>query len=370
MVHMILAVLRVIGIVLLVLLCVLAALICLVLFAPLRYRICVKTVEDDGKIIQKARVTWLFHLFSFLETYEKGELHYEMRLFGRKLRKHGGGPRKKGRLKKKKEKTAEESADKWQTDRETGQGAVAGRTKTHSTASENTAEDRILKTGEKQSAGRPTEHARKEDSGKEKRQKSTEGRKQASENMKHTGSDKQASENKKHTGARRISLEPAAGLIRKAAAFLTEIIPVLFDIIFALEDGLDKVENKIDALKAKIGPFISENAGESYALMWKRLKKLLYHYRIRKAEGYIYYGFDDPALTGKTAGLLYLVLPAGSEKFDVEPDFQEKALKADAVLCGHIRLNHAAAALISLMMNKQFRQFLKGIKHRGGNRNG
>ena len=101
-----------------------------------------------------------------------------------------------------------------------------------------------------------------------------------------------------------------------------------------------------------------------------RLKNLLYHYRIRKAEGYIRYGFDNPALTGKAAGILYLLLPADSEKFDIKPDFQEKGLDVYAVWRGHIRLNHLAAALLSLFIKKQFREFLKGIKHRGGNRNG
>ena len=93
-------------------------------------------------------------------------------------------------------------------------------------------------------------------------------------------------------------------------------------------------------------------------------------YDTLKAEGYIRYGFDNPALTGKAAGILYLLLPADSEKFDIKPDFQEKGLDVNAVWRGHIRLNHLAAALLSLFIKKQFREFLKGIKHRGGNRNG
>lgn len=84
MVHAILAVLRIIGIVLLIILCALMALLCLILFVPLQYRVSVKYKDGDNEVLQKAQITWLFHLLSVRENYENGHFCYELRLFGKK----------------------------------------------------------------------------------------------------------------------------------------------------------------------------------------------------------------------------------------------------------------------------------------------
>lgn len=338
MVHAILAVLRIIGIVLLIILCALMALLCLILFVPLQYRVSVKYKDGDNEVLQKAQITWLFHLLSVREKYENGHFCYELRLFGKKLHGKGSGARHRGPSEHKKSKPASVNADGGTG--ESGPDNAAGTPGTSSRFA--------------QTSGSNAASWKKNSS---------------SEDMtERTGFFRETAD--KRTGFFRKAADGWTGFFRKAADFLTGIIPVLFDILCALFDGADRAEDKISSFREKTEPFISENARDSYAMILARLKNLLYHYRIRKAEGYIRYGFDNPALTGKAAGILYLLLPADSEKFDIKPDFQEKGLDVNAVWRGHIRLNHLAAALLSLFIKKQFREFLKGIKHRGGNRNG
>ena len=111
MVHAILAVLRIIGIVLLIILCALMALLCLILFVPLQYRVSVKYKDGDNEVLQKAQITWLFHLLSVREKYENGHFCYELRLFGKKLHGKGSGARHRGPSEHKKSKPASVNAD-------------------------------------------------------------------------------------------------------------------------------------------------------------------------------------------------------------------------------------------------------------------
>lgn len=75
MIRIILILLSIIGIILAILL----TLIFLILFVPVRYRAYGRRKED---LYGEGHVTWLLHLLHILAVYEKGELRFELRVFG------------------------------------------------------------------------------------------------------------------------------------------------------------------------------------------------------------------------------------------------------------------------------------------------
>lgn len=87
MLHIIFLILKIAGILLLAVLGILLSFILLVLFVPVRYRICGSYYE---KVQGKVKITWLLHILSITAVYDKGPV-ISIRLFGLRILK----PKKK-----------------------------------------------------------------------------------------------------------------------------------------------------------------------------------------------------------------------------------------------------------------------------------
>ena len=95
--------------------------------------------------------------------------------------------------------------------------------------------------------------------------------------------------------------------------------------------------------------------------VWPVLKKILAHLRPRKAQGFVRYGFEDPAATGMVTGLLASLCLPLPKKLKIYPDFQEKVLECDAKISGRFFLIYQLIQVIRLMRIPEFREMLKGI---------
>lgn len=126
------------------------------------------------------------------------------------------------------------------------------------------------------------------------------------------------------------------------------------DIQKTIEELSEKAHNILD--------MINDTDNQEFVRMaLKSLKKLLWHIRPRNYFLYLYYGADDPSLTGKVMmayGIAKGVL--GMEHLEVMPDFEHKVVRLSAELEGKIRLIHVAVIGCKIYFNKTFRKLIGG----------
>ena len=115
--------------------------------------------------------------------------------------------------------------------------------------------------------------------------------------------------------------------------------------------------------KSVLFRFISRKSTKN-SLIWTKdfLIKGLWHIRPRKLKGSLELGLDDPATTGYIFAALSQFYDAYYENFELTPEFEEKTIKGELELKGHIVLGYIVMKALRLYLRKQFRQFLKNAK--------
>ena len=152
----------------------------------------------------------------------------------------------------------------------------------------------------------------------------------------------------------------------KTVDLLLAINDALYGKTEALERMADRAADKVDGIRRKAAAFTKEPI-PSYLLWLKgRALRMLRHYRIRSIEGYVDFGTGSPDTTAWTGGLLYMLLPASAEAFELRPDLEETCFDADVRACGHIRICHAAALLLRMALKRDTWRIIKRL--RGKNR--
>lgn len=128
-----------------------------------------------------------------------------------------------------------------------------------------------------------------------------------------------------------------------------------------ISESIDKLSNKIQ----NVLDMINDEDNQALVIMaLKSLKKLLWHIRPRSYYCYLYYGADDPSVTGKMMmayGIAKGVLEL--EHLEITPDFERKVIKLSAQLEGRIRLIHVAVIACKIFFNKTFRKLIGGKKN-------
>lgn len=96
------------------------------------------------------------------------------------------------------------------------------------------------------------------------------------------------------------------------------------------------------------------------------LKDMLYHLRPRKMEGNLIFGFKDPSVTGRVLGMLsWVFFLYQFEKFVLTPDFEtdQTYIKGNFQVSGHFRLIHLPVFAFRIIRRKEFRTFIKSLRH-------
>ena len=94
----------------------------------------------------------------------------------------------------------------------------------------------------------------------------------------------------------------------------------------------------------------------------KHLRYLWRHLRPRKVKGNVHFGFEDPAMTGQVAGVIYLLLPMNCYKVRLRPDFENTVCEGSLTIKGYIRSYHLAIIGWKVFRDKEFRNLLTRIK--------
>ena len=325
MIHILFMILKALGILLLVLLFLVLLIVCTVLFLPFCYRAQVLK-EEEGFACVKAsgRVSWLFGAVALTASYEEQKPEAQILLFGASLETW------KRRLKKIRR----------------GEASVS---RTEENETENALE--AEKTAEQKAPDQ-----------KEKQQKVT-------------AQKEQPEQEQEPDAPKKSILERFFGRIEYLPEKLLNLASRLLQTAFRLLEFpfrlLEKLEQKIQAgrrLKRKwesVKKFFRSKMFREALLHAK--KEVLYFLKKaapKKVTGTVRFGFDDPALTGETLGILGMIYGKLPKDLSIQPDFEQEILRGDVRMKGSFQAVTAAGIALRLFRDQNLRKTIRHFKHK------
>ena len=325
MIHILFMILKALGILILVLLFLVLLIVCTVLFLPFCYRAQVLK-EEEGFACVKAsgRVSWLFGAVALTASYEEQKPEAQILLFGASLETW------KRRLKKIRR----------------GEASVP---RTEENETENALE--AEKTAEQ-----------KEPDQTEKQQKVT-------------AQKEQPEQEQEPDAPKKSILERFFGRIEYLPEKLLNLASRLLQTAFRLLELpfrlLEKLEQKIQAgrrLKRKwesVKKFFRSKMFREALLHAK--KEVLYFLKKaapKKVTGTVRFGFNDPALTGETLGILGMIYGKLPKDLSIQPDFEQEILQGDVRMKGSFQAVTAAGIALRLFREQNLRKTRRHFKHK------
>lgn len=124
----------------------------------------------------------------------------------------------------------------------------------------------------------------------------------------------------------------------------------------------DKIKSLWEA-KEKVTAFLTDDVHvEAFKIIKKEIGILAGHLSPRRIKGFVRYGFEDPYQTGQILAALSIFYPFYGENVEIYPNFEEKILKGDLYIKGHIRTIHFALLLWRLFFNRYIRITYRDFK--------
>lgn len=338
MIHILFMILKALGILLLVLLFLVLLIVCTVLFLPFCYRAQVLK-EEEGFACVKAsgRVSWLFGAVALTASYEEQKPEAQILLFGASLETW------KRRLKKIRR----------------GEASVP---RTEENETENAPEAEKTDTVKKQMPQRDAEKTQKAPDQTEKQQKVT-------------AQKEQPEQEQEPDAPKKSILERFFGRIEYLPEKLLNLASRLLQTAFRLLELpfrlLEKLEQKIQAgrrLKRKwesVKKFFRSKMFREALLHAK--KEVLYFLKKaapKKVTGTVRFGFDDPALTGETLGILGMIYGKLPKDLSIQPDFEQEILRGDVRMKGSFQAVTAAGIALRLFRDQNLRKTIRHFKHK------
>ena len=298
MIQILLLILKIIGITILVILGLLLLILALMLFVPMFYR--VRIVHNPKETRVNGRVSFLFPLLNFTFQYLK-TFSYKLRvLFFSVI-----DSEKTKKVKKKKQKKVKEQ-EKQTT-------SVAESSEKSPEDAGNSAEQEKV-TGEVSVKPEPAERAEPEE-----------------------------------------KVEEKPGFFEKIRLKLNKIRETISSLLAKLK--------KLWHQKEEIQRILGEpSTKKALKFAWNELKHLLKHVLPRKIEGYVVYGAEDPATTGKVLGILSVIYAKTGQLLEIRPNFEEKQLECEVELRGHIQVFVLLVIAIKVFINPELRQLITEFK--------
>lgn len=308
MLAIILTILKIIGIVLLAVLALILLILAIVLFVPIRYRIKADKSDPGDDIRAAAFVTYLLHILSAKVEYDN-EISYCVRLFGIKIRP-----------KKEKPQDIQDHVEE-----------ISG-------TDDSDAESVVIETSdntEPEIDVYDSEYWEINDEGIE------EAGEQASEEVINEACDEENEES----------------LADKIDKILDKIISKYND----LEQKINKIRDRIRYLEK-----LKNDAGcrRAFDLILKQGLHLIKKIAPKKITGFIHFGFEDPATTGKVLMYLALIYPSLPRKFRIDPGWDDTDIYGKCDIKGHIALITVAVCFAKLAFNKDCRRLWRIYKKR------
>lgn len=150
---------------------------------------------------------------------------------------------------------------------------------------------------------------------------------------------------------------------RKKEGFLKKIRSKILKLRETVKKGYKKIK-KLFHQKEEITKLLDKpETKEVLRFVWEYLKKTLRHILPRKIKGYLIYGSDDPATTGKVLGAIAMFYAITGPVLRIQPDFEQKRLECDLEFCGRVQVFTILVILGKLYFNKELKQLLQEVKN-------
>ena len=90
--------------------------------------------------------------------------------------------------------------------------------------------------------------------------------------------------------------------------------------------------------------------------------KLLKRIAPKRIKGYVHFGFEDPATTGKILMYLALIYPVMPKKLKIEPSFTDTDVFGDITVKGRLALIYPLVYFVRIYFNKDFKRMWRLYK--------
>ena len=116
--------------------------------------------------------------------------------------------------------------------------------------------------------------------------------------------------------------------------------------------------------KEKIRSFLEDEIHHAAFLKAiQSLKRLVLRLKPTDFSGNVRFGFEDPAVTGKTLAVLSVTAPFFEGNLEVEPEFQEEILEGELLIAGKLTAWKFTALVLELFTAKNVRKTISHIKN-------
>lgn len=140
-----------------------------------------------------------------------------------------------------------------------------------------------------------------------------------------------------------------------------------------IEKGIEKWKQKWKHLKRKLKEISHKKDALLKVYHSKRfkavkqdlkiyLKEILRIFKPRQLEGYVHFGTEDPALTGKILGGLAVFLPLYQGFFDIQPDFEKECFDGRLKGNGKIYIFSIVKLALKVILNKNLIKVTKKVQ--------
>ncbi len=357
MVHMILLILKILGIAIAVIVGLVLLCICIVLFVPVRYR---AKGEYDTQFCAEGHIWWLCHLVSIRVRYPCGDAmrpQMVVRIFGYRFFDSERNEKKSSDHTKAKQKD--------RTRQTSGTPESSGRAKPGPETVKEPAAERTADTAKGPAAERMLDAVKEPDAQKDAVKSEyapvSDSREEGQQDI---GRRDRAGGFWSKAGGK------AARLWRKAVSMAARIkaaVLTLFEKLRGTGTKADRIAQRLNMLKAKKDAVLTVLFDEKNRPAFLKLKavllKVLRHLKPLKLSAAVRFGFDDPASTGYTLGVLSLLYPVFEEHVQLYPDFEQTIFEGWFKVAGRIRASVFLTAACRLILDKNIRRVILALKN-------
>ena len=314
MLHIILTILKIIGIIILAILGLIIFLLACILFDPIRYK---AEVSYDKKLVAKVKVTYLMHIISL--SYDKDRDNpIILRLFGIKTRFFSNDEKEK--------------KQKYDKDTEMFEEMAKNNSESYDPFYEDEDEDEY-ENEIKGISDVPTEN--KQDFSKTDDE-----------------TDPEIKEENDNNGDSIKRKSFISKIISKIKGIISKIKYIFKSIYGTIKKVLSSADKTISFLR-------EDSTKEAISLIKTELKELFMHIRPRSIRGHVHFGFEDPSVTGKVLGLIYIITKGRGKKFYINPDFEKNIFEGEIYVKGRIQIYKLLIIAWHIYKNENIKTMIK-----------
>jgi len=339
MLAVLLMILKIIGIVIASILGLLLFLLILILFVPIRYNIRgQKTQSEEESLSLVVKASYLFHLINARFLYPGDGFRLRVTFFTiipKKERDRKAHPKKERSKKQrpKKEQPEGETTDPKNADNDSFAKEIHDN-------NEGVEENTTLNVMSDEVTEEATEEATEEVP------------KEALEETPDDDTDGKADDATDESLEEKATLKDFINKLKSVFSNLKLTVNKVYDKIIDVRDNTDYYIRLLESNEFK----------SAFKLAKKELIRLLKAIGPKKIKGNIFFGSDDPSVTGQVLSYYSVLYPKVGKNIYFYPDFEDKHLYGDIYLKGHITVFVLLIIALKLYFNKNLKNVIKKLK--------